>query len=571
MITLTEQPDGMVDLLDDQKPPVPLSDCVRYCLQPDVADAISTPGAFATVVFVFPTTCTVPSDGTTFKIWGYDFTIDSSSDFSSSSFKVDTIGLLTILNFSNMIYANIFFNRAVTISFQVVGSDYEITLTWNECREQPRFSSEDMVLDVFTTIGGSATPTNGTSPVYVDGFRIITRGYVLKDATYSGSALGPFVGLESEKQCTTVGETCVVMNDDYSEELYTPLPDLTSTAFIDTITLGRSMMKLFVLEYGWTYRENCIAKSGTIVRSKMGLILNAAFPIEDPFQIRRYWYGHPDGFPNGLTYAEFLTYQPKETKVRTDSFVWLWMLNSWQEDFGQYSLKARFVTYNLDGTVGTIYNFIVNDGVSDAHSWHQPVNFNVSPSFLVDQFAVDLTTILKYEVQVVGVNTADPNDIYFNATEYIGFVPVMACESHTDLYFLNSPGGIDTFDVQIDKIEVVQDGNEVQIGIPCGTDRSDRAKYGGRTLVSLRSYTKYTLSAELQRTDANRRWLTDLRKSPQRWIKVTDDDGQPLAKKIIISPGAIKVNEVGVGIKIELEAYSQDIPAQSSSEKRLQA
>lgn len=570
MITLTEQPLGISGVLEPTQPPVALSDCIRYCLQPDTSDAISTPGAFATLVVTIPATCTVPADGTTFKIWGYDFTIDSSSDFSSSSFKVETLGFLTLLNFVNMIYANIFFNRALTGTLEIVGSDFVVTFSWNECREQPRFSSEDMVLDVFTTIGGSAAATNGTSPVYVDGYRIISRGYSYKDATGSGTALGVFVGLESEKQCSEVGETCVVMNDDFGAELYTPLPDLSSTSFIDTVTLGRSMMKLFGIEYGWTYRENCTPKSGTITKSKQALVLNAAFDIDDPYQIRRYWYGHPDGFPNSLTYAEFLTVQPKTLKVRNDSFLWLWMLNNWQDDFGQYSLKASFAIYGLDGNISSVQTFIVNNGITDAHSWHQPVNFNVSPSFLVDQFAINLSNVLKYSVQVSGVDTLDSNNVFFNATEYLEFVLSPACDSHTDLYFLNSCGGIDTVDVQIDRIEVVQDGNEIQIPVPCGTDRSDRAKYGGRTLLSLRSYSKYYLSAEFQRTPANTRWLTDLRKSPQRWIRITDEGGSPLAKKLIVSPGAVKVYEVGVGIKIELEGYLQDIPIQTGSEKRLQ-
>lgn len=570
MITLTEQPPGIPDLLSPTEPPVPLSDCIRYCLQPDAGDAIATSGGFATLVVVIPFTCSVPADGTPFKIWGYDFTIDSATDFTSSSFAVNALGLLTLLNFANMINANVFFNRSVTGSLQIVGSTYELTYTWNECREQPRFTVDDMELDVFTSIGGSAVATNGTSPVYVDGFRIITRGYSIQDATNSGFPLGPFVGLESEKQCTEVGETCVVMNEDFGAELYTPLPDLTPTSKIDAITLGRSMMKLFCLEYGWTYRENCVSKSGTITKSNQVLVLNAAFDIDDPYQIRRYWYGHPDGFPNGLTYAEFLTYQPKSRAVRTDSFLWLTMLNNWQDDFGQYNLKASFAIYALDGTISSVETYIVNNSLTEGHSWHQPVNFNVSPSFLVAQFGTNLSNVLKYSVQVSGVNSLDDNDVFFNATEYLEFVLLPSCESKTDLYFLNSPGGIDTFDVQIDKIEVVQDGNEIQLAIPCGTSRTDRGKYGGRTLVNLRSYSKYTLSAELQRTDENRRWITDLRKSPQRWLKITDDAGSPLAKKFILSTGSIRVTEVAVGIKIELEGYLQDIPTQPVTEKRLQ-
>lgn len=571
MITLTEQPPGITDLLSPTEPPVALSECIRYCLQPDAADAIATPGGFATLVVVIPFACSVPADGTTFKIWGYDYTVDSSVDYSASSFKVETLGLLTVLNFANMIYANIYLNRAVTVSLVTNVSDFEVTVTWRECREQPRFTPTDMELAVFTTIGGSAVATNGTSPVYVDGFKIITRGIVIKDATLSGPAIGVFVGLESEKQCTEVGETCVIMNDNFAAELYTPLPELTSTSKISTIELGRSMMKLFALEYGWTYREDCVGKSGTIRRSDFVLVLNAAFDDDDPYQIRRYWYGHPDGFPNGLTYAEFLTYRPKTSKIRTDSFAWLFMLNNWQDDFGQYNLKASFAIYDQDGIITSVETFIVNNALTDGSSWHQPVSFNVSPSFLVDQFGINLSNVSKYSVQVTGVDTLDPDNAFFNATEYFTFELIKSCSDRTDLYFVNSAGGIDTFDVQIDQVEVVQDGEEVQIAVPCGTGRSDRLRYGGRTLIGLRSYEKYTLSAVLQRTSENTRWLRDLRKSPTRWLRVKDTEGDPIAKKIIIAPGSIKVHEVGVGITVELEGYLQDIPSQPGTEKRLQA
>lgn len=570
MLEITQQPPAIASVSEPTEPPVPLSDCIRWCLQPDTADAITTAGSFATVVITIPGTCTVPADGTTFKVWGYDFTVDSSNDFTSSSFKVVTSGFFTFFNLSEMFRANIFFSRSVVVTGVVVGSDFELTLTWRECREQPRFSVENMDLAVFTTIGGSGAATNGTSPVYVDGYRIITRAFVWQDATNSGTGIGVFTGLESEKQCTTVGETCIDLNPDIAGELYTPLPELTSTSFTSAIDLGRTMMRLFSLEYGWTYRENCVAKSGTIKRSDKVLVLNAAFDDTDPYQIRRYWYDHPDGYPPDQTVSDFLTTAPKKTKLCFDSIKWLWMLNNWQDDFGQYALKARFIIYDHSGTVSSTENFIVNNPLTMGSSWHQPVNFNVSPGFLVTQFGINLSNVSKYEVQVVGVDTLDYNDVLFNATEYLTFVPGHCCEEYTDLYFLNPCGGIDTVVMMIEEIEVVQGGQEVAVEIPCGGTRHDRATNGGRTLTNLRSYVKYTLSAEFQRNEEFTRWVKHIRQSPLRWIRVTDESGTAMAKKILIQPGGVKSYEVGVGIRIEIEGYLQDIPTQTSNEKRLQ-
>lgn len=570
MIEITEQPPGIATVSEPTQPPVPLSDCLRWCMQPDATDAITTPGSKATLTITIPATCSVPADGTTFKIWGYDFTVDSAQDFTAGSFKVVATGVLTWINLANMFYANVFFNRAVVITGSVVGSDFELVLTWRECREQPRFTVENMDLAVFTTIGGSGIAVNGISPVYVEAFRLLVRPFAWQDATNSGVGIGNLIGLESEKQCSTVGETCVVLNPDIAGELYTPLPELTVTSFTSTIDLGRTMMRLFSLEYGWTYREDCVAKSGTIMRSKKVLVLNAAFDDTDPYQMRRYWYDHPDGFPPDQFVVDYLTTQPKTIKLCNGSFKWLWMLNNWQDDFGQYNLKARFVIYDQSNAISSIEDFIVNDSLTMGSSWHQPVNFNVSPGFLVDQFGVNLANVSAYEVQVVGVETLDPDAVLFNATEYLRFEVGHCCEEITDLYFLNPCGGIDTILVTIDEIEVVQGGQEVNIEIPCGASRHDKATNGGRTLVNLRSYVRYKMSINLGRSEANTRWIKHLRQSPQRWIKVTDEGGTPMAKKILFDSAGVKSYENGLGITVEITGYLQDIPTQPGTEKRLQ-
>lgn len=571
MIEITEQPPAIASVSEPTQPPVPLSDCIRFCMQPDAADAISTPGSKATVTITVPGTCSVPADGTAFKVWGYDFTVDSAQDFTANSFKVNAVGLFTWINLANMFYANVFFNRAVSISGSVVGPNFELVITWRECREQPRFTVENMDLAVFTTIGGSAVAANGVSPVYVEAFRLLTRAFAWQDATSSGVPIGPLVGLESEKQCSSVGETCVVLNDDIAGELYTPLPELTVTSFTPAIELGRTMMRLFSLEYGWTYRQDCVAKSGTIKRSDKVLVLNAAFDDTDPYQIRRYWYNHPDGFPPEQFTVDYLTTQPKTIKLCRNSIKWLWMLNNWQDDYPQYSLLARFVIYDLSNSILSIEQFVVNDPLTMGSSWHQPVNFNVSPGFLVDQFSTNLDNVSAYEVQVIGVNPTDLDDYYFNATEYLRFEVGHCCEEVTDLYFLNPCGGIDTILVTIDEIEVVQSGQEVSIEIPCDVTRHDRATVGGRTLLNLRSYQRYKMSITLGRSEANTRWVKHLRQSPQRWIRVTDEAGNAMAKKILFDSAGIKSYENGLGITVEITGYLQDIPTQPGTEKRLQA
>ena len=572
MITVNEQPPSIASLSSTPKaPPVPLSDCWKWCLQPDAADAVATAGSRATVVVTFPASTSVPADGSALKIWGYDFTVDSSTDFTANTYKATTLGLTTVINFSLMLQANIFFNRAVTMEVTISGSDFVLTITWNECREQPRFSAENMDFDPgITGTGGSAVATNGVSPEYVEGFQIITR---LMGRFGNNNFLGisKFVGIQPDKQCDTVGEVCVEYAGDAATQLYTDLPELTSTSFISAIQGGNSLMRIFALEYGWIYREDCGGKSGTIKKSGYVLGLNAAFDIDDFYGIRRYWYGHPDKFPDGQYVPDFLTTQPKSIPLCWDSFKWLWLLNNWQEDFGLYNLKARFVITRTDGTLEFIEHIIDNPSTSGS-SWAMPINFNVSPQFVLDNAVTsNKQNILFYEVQVVGVDQTT-GDALFDASEYLRFEPKGCCDGTTDVYFLTPAGGIGTVVVQIDEIETIQDSTEINLQQSCGGDRIERAKYGGRTLANRRSYQQVSFSISAKNSTEWQRWLKHLRASPQHWIRLNSEPAtnggasEPFAKKLLLEPGSVKTFVNGQSIEFKATGYLADIPTQKGIE-----
>lgn len=577
MITITEQPYSIdpseTALNDPKQPPVPVSDCWKWCLQADDADAVSTPGSHANVIVTFPLSATVPADGTPFKIWGYDFTVESSVDFSANSFKADTSGLLTLLNFVSMISANLFFNRSTTQSLAIVGSTFELTISWTECREQPRFVEEQMDFSGIEATGATASYTNGVSPVYVDGFKIITRLGYYQDSSSTFYPISKFVGLQADSQCTGVGAICPQYVRDAETQLYTDLPDLTSTSYISSIQGGRSLLKLFSLEYGWVYRTNCQAQSGTIKKSDLVLGINAAFDVDDPYQMRRYWYNHPDGFPEGQYVPDFLTTQPKSIPLCWDSFKWLWLLNNWQSDFGQYRLRARFTLYKKGVGYFEAFETIINDPNTMGYFWHQPINFNVSPQFILDNAPTLTESDLDYyEVQVAGIEMLT-TDVLFNASEILRFVPGHCCNGTTDIYFLTPPGGIGTMVVRIDEREIVQDGQEVFLQTICGTSRTDRARYGGRTMMSLRGYESIKFSINMPATFEWQRWLKHFRASPQHWIRVSEEagsnlnlGGNPIAKKLLLEPSSGSIYRSGEGILFTATGYLADIPTQKGTE-----
>lgn len=579
-LTITSEPlsISLAELITGvSEPPVPVSDCWRWCIQPDAADAVTTPGAYATVVVTFIAVPTIPANGTALKIWGYDFTVDNGEPFTGTTFEVTATGFTSALNFISMIQANLFFNDAVVCTYVDAGT-VTVTLTWRECREQPRFVAEQMVFTAITAAGGTGAYTNGTSPVYVDGYKIVTRlGLYTGTPISLFEPLSPKVGLSTDQQCTTVGEVCVDYLIDAETMLFTRLPELTSTAIISATENAASMMRFFSIEYGWIYRENCQAKSGTIKKSNLVLGLNAAFDIEDEYQMRRYWYGHPDGYPTGQFVADFLTTQLKKTPLCWESFAWLWMLNSWQQDQGDYDLAARFSLYNSAGAIVETFDVVVNEFGVDGDRFYNPVCFNVSPQFVLDNApTMTAANLVRYDVTVFGTTPADIGDVLFAATESISFLPSSCCEEKTDLYVLTPAGGFATQLIEIQQRAIVKDGQEINLQVPCGTvEGSDRAKYGGRTMVNLRSYEKIDFTFQLPRTVEAVRWMKHVRQSPQTMLKVfsegvysisAGDKGTPIARKFIIDPSTVTTYAVGEALEFKASGYLADIPTQKGTE-----
>lgn len=574
-LTITSEPYSIASLLDPPKPPVPVSDCWQWCLQADAADAVTTPGAYAEVEFTIPASCTVPANGTILTIWGIEFQVDNSVPFTGQTFEVAALGLTTALNLVSMIQANLFFNDAVDIVVTAPG-DFIVTLTWRECREQPRFVAEQMVFTAIDDAGGSGTFTNGTSPEYVEGYKIVTRIGTIGGDPIGFQPLSPKVGLTTDQQCTTVGAVCVDYVADAETLLHTLLPELTSTSIITASQNAQSLMRVFQLEYGWVYRDNCQAKSGTIKRSGFVFGINAAFDIDDEYQMRRYLYDHPLGYPPGQFVADYLTTQPKKTNLCWDSFAWLWLLNYWQEDFGNYDLLARFVLYDAGGTIIEIVPFIINDFGVDASGFENPVCFNVSPAFVLAEAAIATqATLARYDVQVVGVNIVDPTDVLFNATEFMTYYPGHCCDEKTDLYVLTPAGGFATQVVEVLNRSIIKEGQEVNLQVACSTSRTNKAKYGGRTIARIRAFEKIDFTFRLPNTPESVRWMKHIRQSPQTMIKAfgegiysasQNDKGAPFAKKFIIDIGSVTTFVVGEGLEFSASGYTADIPTQKGFE-----
>lgn len=539
----------------------PVSGCLKWTLQPDNADVVTTPGTAASIIVDFPFSPTVPADGTTFKLWGYDFTIDSATDFTSSSFKVTTNGFQTALYFKGMLEANIFFRRATLITLTGAISNIA-NVIWRECREQSSFGGASMDVAGLESTGATVTVTNGVSPVYVDGYKLIMRLLRVENSGVEWTEMTKLEGIEPSRICSGSALVSVDFMADARRSFFPRLPELSATSYIAPDSGGvftkywkTGFFAVFQLEYGWVYRADCQPKSGTLMKSERTYVANMAFPIEDIYNVRRYWPDHPDGLPPGQPYVDFLTTIPAKSRVCSDTFLWLWFVNTFAA--GASSFTAKFTVIDTSD-VSTVHNFTL------PHPGEILQTFNASPGFLAAQFSIDLADVKLYKVYIEA-NNGSP---YVATSELTFVLDSDCCETHTDGYFLTPAGGIGTIVFEQTELETVQDGTEICIEIPCGVDPVFGAKHGGRTLSALRAYDKQTFTARHPYTEQNQRWFADFKRSPHRWIRVNVPgvSGEYIAKKFIPETGGVRIFRDGENLELAVTGYFADIPGQSITE-----
>ena len=545
MITITQSP------IDTQ--PIPVSDDLTWCLLPDDADVFDTPGAAAKVVITFPTTPTPQANGTAFKIWGFTFTFDNTYDFTGQSFRCTTTGFQSALFFRQMIEANLYFRRDVSVTISGAGFNI-VTITWNSCIAQGSFAAPAMDFTNFTPCGATAVVTNGTSPVYKPGFKITFR-LLQRDPVNQTNVLevGKLEGIEPNRGCANAVAICLNLMRDARRFPYTPIPDLDDVGQIAG-TAVYSMVQIFQLEYGWVYRDVlCQSVSGTIKKSDAVMVWNAAFGPEDAYGVRPYWPGAVGGFPSGQFFPKFLTTQPTTMRIATTTNIWLWFFRP--DTFT--TLRARFEVYSLadPNTPVTDYLTLTTNGENPVYG------FNASPQQASSVSGVALSSIIRYFVAVTGTDGGGA----FNAAGELQYLIDRTCFG-TDMFFLTPAGGIGTLVCDLEAKETVQEGSEIYKEPTTGISRFDKARYQGRTLGNIRAYDRFTITAVEDYSVENKQWFMDFKKSPQRWIKVESNDGTYIARKFIVDAGSVKISQAGEQVILSATGYIGDTPVQNGNE-----
>ena len=543
--------------------PIPVSDCLEWCLQPDSADVITGAGSKAKVVFTIPATPTIPANGTVLKVWGYTFTVQSGSNYTSNSFKVTTNGIETAANLRNMLNSNIKFAQAGS-AVLALGAAITVTFSWNDCREQPNFTGANMVFTAMTSMGGTggAVATNGATPTYSNGYQLVVRLMKWDSATSAHIPVTEFEAINVKRGCASVESECVDYMAAAKKVIYTPMPDLSDSSEIastlDTVT-GR-----FALQYGWTYRdESCQVLYGTTLQSEDYLVMNAVFPIQETYKTRRFFDGN---LPTFIDLPQFMTNQPAITRLTETSFAWLWMYNGWVNTLPtatSYRLRIRIFKV---GTASLYDTVLVTYSLAD---WWQCLCANVSVSRVVNLSSL-ITSASEIDYYTCRIEVMQSTTV-LGQTNDVRYSVDHSCANNdnvTDLYFVSPYGGICTIICDIDEKTITSEFTEIALDVPCTTATNENAKYKGLSTQGLSAYESYTLTVVDDYTLEQVEFFKSVKSAPEHWIKVQDirpelSDIGYTAIRFLPDADGIQIFQRGETIALKLTGrIARDLPTQ---------
>lgn len=562
MINITESPDGVAQNTDVPiTKPRPYSpyDCIDFCFQPDSGDVFETVGSTAKISIEFGGGVLAPVDGTEFTLQGNTLTMDSAHPFSSTSFRVETgDGIQTGLNFRGMIQANFFLSQSINANIiSQSGGTMHLDLDWKTCGEQAKFSGSNMDLQPLESQGMViGFFLNGTSPVYKEGFQLITRLNMHESVFEDGIPITSFEGLNLPKQCSEVGAVCINYADDIWQQINCPIPSLTELS-----GTTRELMRLFSVSFGSVYRVDCQPQSGEINQSDLFLAIAGYQPDDDRTDFSRYWANHDDGHPNGLNVVEFLTTQPKRYEICRGTVAWLWLLNNWQSSDDTYNLRAKFVGRRwLAGNVVSISTPQFIDLGNGYFAYDLAMWFSVTPKNIATLFGIPLEDLHSYDVSVEMWTTGGVFEKVVTETISYFLEGCDDCNEETDIYFVTPAGGIGTLPVLKTSESADQSGDSIVLPRGCFSGLNSR----GQVPVNLKNVSKFGFQVKLDNTPENRRWIKHFAFSPNRWVKTqkytfTDE---PFSERLYLDSNSIKVRESDEFIKWEFDGYTGDVPSQ---------
>ena len=498
MISLTLGPNSLC--------PNPVSGPICFNILSD--EHYESAGSFANMNVMFPNGQTNP-DGNSIVINGITFTVDSSSDYTSTTFKYGATTAETADNFKNMLASNYYYIDAhLSLSTGTNSTVYVLWTKREEIKDLETYSHANM-----TNWATSNVVINQGSAPQLNSFRL---WYLLHDGDESLTRQRfsniPFDPLNIFK----------TLELSFEESIQRMLSFTIPSISLDAPFQDSKFYRKLRLRYGGVLTSNCEDSNGQVFNSYEFTVINSVIQPEE----RNFNQNHCPFFS---TQVKFLTDRRNGLSVGVDELqlMWIWINNT----------PAFNVT--TDNAFKVVYTFYPSDGspefeheklIQDPGAWVVPCGTSMPT------IANNVNGVSKYTVQVFGKQFHDSTLYWAEYSELFTFNYDTNQNYDLEIYFKEDRGGLGTFKFkETTRVAPVKVGAVSDNGVTKGTWPT--VVQNGRRVQHVSSYHEIftARSGRISNTESNRLWIKKFIKSGDYFIRLNDTQGNQYIRRIILS------------------------------------
>lgn len=478
MLTIEKQPDTNC--------PNFLSDCLEWCILDN--DFITDTGTVAQVTLAF-NSATLP-DGTVFKVFGQEFTIDNTlpaGTYSGLNISGNGGALQYVIALEQAMNNHFLGEFTIVNNFGGV-----LTVAWNDIGVQGDYISDNdnTVLSAVVTDGTDLETTAAKiqAELWCDGMNTPIATQVQDVTAING----------------TTQENCFNFSEDIKLQLNSECPNFLDIPLVNT----SGQKKLYVRYTSLVPDDDCNYKNTGYFNSDSILVLNGVAQDDDNRGTER--------FCN----FEIEPLNEYSKKCFCDNFAWLYFSLNLNCFFNEFGLSFDYqVEYNIMGAT-QIATLSGSDGILQI-----PVG-DANIELLTGQTLNegDTWTITLQAVSDGGTfNLSDAN-----------FTKGRCCEE-VEIYWLEQGGAYSTLCLSyIESRGVLTEGDRTCIAKPCGLGYMDRLKAGHYRLYNKKSKKQNKLKLEKQYTVDIEDELCMFLASDEYFIREKDRQGNDVMRRILL-------------------------------------
>ncbi len=513
MLTLTEQPSLLC--------PNSKSRPVRWLITTD--EHITNAGAFS----VFQVQIDTPGgpNGDDLILAGITFTTDDSQPWTYNTFDPNGSSEQVANNLADAIRANSYFQEYQVFLSSGGGAIWTVNAFNFELKEQDNWTFDDTGLSV---LGVTLTDQNGSTPILKNmhlWYRLYNDNLPITKERYSSI---PF-----SDQFLTYTEVPVDLTNVIRSVISSSMPtfDILNTPIQDL-----QYQEQIHLRYGLVEQdEDC-----NEIRSLAG--------VSDPIQVVNSVHQHEDSrvfgphCPNFQTGVRFLSDRPLNMNICEGSFEWIhiWIENTglWIGDF-----RAVYTFYdNIGATIGDI-NRDMNESPT---CWIVPIGPTIP---------FRPANAVRWEVKIQG-QVFDGVSVLWNTYSEVISRTVNNCSCKAaEVYFLEDRGSFRTlfFDKVVSRsIEMDEVAYRLPVDEINGTKSTQYFTEGGRYTEAQLADQVFIVRTKRITSAAERETYEQLLRSPEVYIRTTNDLGNDIMRRIIFPKNSYQTFQSSGATRLEI-------------------